>query len=434
MPEKNDSPIVPAPSIAEIPSPTTTPRSNEPVDHAIPDGGYGWVIVFSVFTINAFTWGVLASYGVYLAHYLSHSIFPGATSLDFAYIGGLNFGVSMLAASPVTYLIRHAGTHLPMALGVVVQTSGFVAASFATSIWHLYLTQGILVGLGVGLLFIPSVSVTSQWFDKKRALANSINSAGSGVGGIIISLATTPMINKLSLAWSLRIIGIVSATMNILAICLIRNRNKVIRPPMHPFNINLFLQLPVFLLLSWGFFSMVGYVVIIYSLSDFGRSIGLNASQASSVTAIMNLGTALGRPCIGLLSDRYGRIEVAGLTTLATAGTIWGLWMPAQSYALTVVFALLNGGTAGVFWMTISTLSVEVTSLTSLPSMLALAFGTIILPTTFTEVVALKMRQPASSRPYLYPQIFTGLAYLMASAMMLGLWIVLRRRKRGESK
>lgn len=351
MSEKHDSPTVPPPSIGEIPLTTTTPPSNEPVDHAIPDGGYGWVIVFSVFTINAFTWGVLASYGVYLAYYLSHSIFPGATSLDFAYIGGLNFGVSMLAASPVTYLIRHTGTHLPMALGVVIQTSGFIAASFATSIWHLYLTQGILVGLGVGLLFIPSVSVTSQWFDKKRALANSINSAGSGVGGIIISLATTPMINNLSLAWSLQIIGIVSATMNILATCLIRNRNKVIRPPMHPFNIHLFRQLPVFLLLSWGFFSMLGYIVIMYSLSDFGRSIGLNASQASSVTAIMNLGTAVGRPCIGLLSDRYGRIEVAGLTTLATAVTIWGLWMPAQSYALTVVFALLNGGIAGVFWM-----------------------------------------------------------------------------------
>jgi nitrate/nitrite transporter NarK len=195
------------------------------------------------------------------------------------------------------------------------------------------------------------VGITSQWFDKKRSLANSINSAGSGVGGILISLATIPMINNISLAWSLRIIGILSGAMNVLAICLIRNRNKIVRPPMHPFDLHLFRQLPVFLLLCWGFFSMLGYIILLYSLSDFGRSIGLNQSQAASITALLNAGTAVGRPCIGLLSDRYGRIEVAGMTTVACSLTIWGLWIPAQSYGLTVVFAVLSGAIAGVFWM-----------------------------------------------------------------------------------
>ena len=225
-------------------------QSLEPPGYSTPDGGYGWIIVASVFTINAFTWGVLASYGVYLTFYLSQSIFPGAIPLDFAYIGGLNFGISMLVASSVTYLVGLWGTHIPMLFGVVFQTSEFVSASFAREIWQLYLAQGILVGIGVGFLFIPSVAVTSQWFDNKRSLANSINSAGSGVGGIIISLATTPMINHISLSGSLRIIGIVSGTMNILATYLIRNRNKVIRPPMDPFDIRLLRRLPVALLLS----------------------------------------------------------------------------------------------------------------------------------------------------------------------------------------
>ena len=120
-----------------------------------PDGGYGWVCVGCVFTINAFTWGVIASYGVYLAHYLANDVFSGATALDYAYIGGLNFGLSMIVASPVTYLARIWGMHIPMFLGVVMMTGGYIAASFATSIWHLYLTQGALVGLGVGFIFIP---------------------------------------------------------------------------------------------------------------------------------------------------------------------------------------------------------------------------------------------------------------------------------------
>jgi MFS family permease len=334
-------------SVAAQPEPTCT---LEP-DHAIPDGGYGWIIVLAVFTINGFTWGVIASYGVYLAYYLSSSRFPSATPLDYAFIGGLNFGLAMLVSSPVTYLVRTLGTHPVMLVGVALQTGGFIGASFAERIWQLYLSQGVCVGLGVGFLFIPSVAITSQWFDKKRSLANSLTSAGSGLGGVIVSFATQPMIDRLSLAWSLRIVGLLSGTMNIIATSLLRNRNHIIRPPMHPFDTRLLRRLPVVLLLGWGFFSMLGYMVLLYSLSDFGRAIGLSSGQASSVTALLNLGTMLGRPCIGLLSDRYGRVEVAGWTTFACSVCVWVFWVPATSYALLVVFAVVVGGILGIFWM-----------------------------------------------------------------------------------
>ncbi|KAF2010440.1 MFS transporter, MCP family, solute carrier family 16, member 6 [Aaosphaeria arxii CBS 175.79] len=415
-----------APKTGELVVPAVVEESNE---HQIPDGGYGWVCVACVTTVNSFTWGVFGSYGVYLAYYLANDIYPEATPLDYAYIGGLNFGVAMIMASPVTYLVRIFGTHIPMAVGALIQMGGYIAASFSTRIWHLYCTQGILLGIGVGFLFTPSVAVTSQWFDKKRSLANSINSAGTGIGGLIISFSTQPMIDRLSLAWSLRIIGIMAGTMNLLATCFIRNRNKVIQPTMNPFAFHLLRRLPVILLLCWGFFSMLGYMVLLYSLSDFARSIGLSKSQASSVTALMNLGTLIGRPALGVLSDRYGRMKVAGIATFACGVAIWALWVPAASYAVTVVFALINGMVAGTYWMALSPLCVEVGGLIELPSLLALSFGTAILPTTFAMVIALNIKKPDADKPYLYPQVFTGLAYLAASAFMLALWLIQRRKK-----
>jgi hypothetical protein len=255
--------------------------------------------VACVCTINAFTWGVLSSYGVYLAFYVSHDVFSEANSLDYAYIGGLNFGVSMLVASPVTYFTRKLGTHIPMFLGVICMTVGLVAASFAKKTWQLYLTQGVLVGAGVGLLYIPSTAIPSQWFDKKLSLANAITDAGSGVGGLIVSSSTQPMIDILSLGWSLRIIGIMSGAMNLLATIFLRNRDKVIRPPMHPFDTKLLRRLPVLLFLAWGFFSMLGYIALLFSMSDFARSIGLDPSKAALITAFLNLGKCLE----GLLSE-----------------------------------------------------------------------------------------------------------------------------------
>jgi hypothetical protein len=66
--------------------------------------------------------------------------------------------------------------------------------------------------------------------------------------------------------------------------------------------------------------------------------------------------------------------------------------------------------------------------------MLALAFETVILPTTFSEVIALKIRRPDSDSPYLYPQIFAGLSYTVAAGIMLCLWLVQRKRKQGETQ
>ncbi|KAF2101861.1 major facilitator superfamily protein [Rhizodiscina lignyota] len=397
-----------------------------------PDGGYGWVVVFSVFLINSFVWGVAASYGVLLSFYLSNNVFPGATALDYAFIGGINFGVSMLAASPVTIIVRRFGTHAPMVAGIICQSGGYISASFATQIWHLYLSQGILVGMGMGLLFIPSVQCTSQWFDKKRSLANGINSAGSGIGGLIFSFATGATIQHVSFRWALRVIGIVSGAMNLIATLLIRNRNHVIKPAMRGFDWRLLGRVQVLLLLSWGFLSMLGYMTVLYSLSAFGKSIGLTTSQSSAITAILNLGTAVGRPFVGILSDRYGRMEVAAWSTFICGVSIFALWLPATGFALTIVFAIISGAFIGTFWMTISPLCVEVVGLKELPSMLSLSWATVVLPTTFGEVVALQIRRTASDREYLYVQIYSGVSYLLAS-LALGWLLYLRRRQQSAN-
>ena len=55
-----------------------------------PDGGYGWVCVVCTFFINAHTWGINSSYGVFLAYYLANDYYPGASALEFAFVGGLS--------------------------------------------------------------------------------------------------------------------------------------------------------------------------------------------------------------------------------------------------------------------------------------------------------------------------------------------------------
>lgn len=316
-----------------------------------PDGGYGWVCVAACFAINCFSWGAVSAYGIYLSHYLDKKMFPSASTWDYAFIGGFNFSIAMLVAPLVTILTRKYGIHVIMSIGSLLQCTAYVSASFATQIWQLHLSQGILLGAAVGFLYIPALPVLSQWFLRRRSLANGISAAGSGVGGAAFTWGTEAIIQRWNISWALRITGLVALVANLTAVMVLRDRNHEIRPSQLAFDTKLLRRYDVSLLLAWAFVSLLGYVVLMFSLADFALSIGLTRSQATTVLGLFNIGTAVGRPIIGIISDQWSRIDTAGALTLVCGLSCFALWIPASSYALTIFFAILCGAIVGVFWM-----------------------------------------------------------------------------------
>lgn len=238
-----------------------------------------------------------------------------------------------------------------MSVGLVLQCAGFIAASFATRIWQLHLTQGVLLGCSIGFLYIPALPILSQWFVRKRSLANGISAAGSGVGGAAFTWGTEAIIQRWNISWALRITGLIALAANLVAIVAIRDRNSAIRPSQRGFDTKLLRRYDVLLLLAWAFVSMLGYVLLLFSLADFALSIGLSRSQATDIIGLLNVGTAVGRPIIGILSDKWSRIDTAGVLTLLCGLSCFAFWIPATSYGLTVFFAMLCGAFVGVFWM-----------------------------------------------------------------------------------
>jgi MFS family permease len=291
------------------------------------------------------------TYGIYLSHYLADDLYPEATSWDYAFVGGFNFAIAMLIAPVVTILTRKLGIHIIMFTGMLLQCAGFISASFATRIWQLHISQGVLIGCGIGCLYIPALPILSQWFLKRRSLANGISAAGSGVGGACFTWGTQAIIQRWGISWALRITGLIALVAQFIAITMIRDRNRAIRPTQLGFDRKLLRRVEVLLLLAWAFISMFGYVVLLFSLSDFALSIGLSRSQATDVIGLLNIGTAVGRPIIGIASDRWSRIDTAGALTLLCGLSCFAFWLPATSYGLTVFFAILCGAILGVFWM-----------------------------------------------------------------------------------
>lgn len=112
---------------------------------------------------------------------------------------------------------------MALGVGIVLETIGLLGASWATKIWHLFLTQGIAFGLGMGFLFVASVTIIPQWFLRKRSFANSIGAAGSGIGGLVYSLAANAIIQSIGLGWAFRILAILAFAVNTICTILVKD-------------------------------------------------------------------------------------------------------------------------------------------------------------------------------------------------------------------
>ncbi|KAK3203864.1 hypothetical protein GRF29_106g855238 [Pseudopithomyces chartarum] len=391
-----------------------------------PDGGYGWVCVACVATINGHTWGLNSSYAVFLAYYLSNNIFPNATALEYAFIGGLSISQALIISPVATMTTRLYGTRTTLLIGVLFETASFIAASFASEIWHLFLSQGICFGWGMGFQFVGSVVIAPQWFTNRRSLANGIAAAGSGLGGLTYSLAAQAMIKSIGLPWAFRTLGIIAFVVNTTCSLLIKDRNKQIGSSQLSFDYRLFKR-PQFLgLLAFGFLSMLGYVVLLFSLPNYARRVGMTASQGSIIGAVFNLGQALGRPPIGYFSDSLGRLNMASSMTALCGVFCLLIWIFAKSFGVLILFAILGGTVAGTYWAVVGPITTEVIGIVDLSSALSITWLVLVLPTTFSEPIGLEI--VALNGTYTGAILFTGFMYLGAACI---LWLV-RAWKIGE--
>lgn len=91
-------------------------------------------------------------------------------------------------------------------------------------------------------------------------------------------------------------------------------------------------------------------MTVIYSFSAFAVSLGYTQEQGGNIIAILNAGTAIGRPLIGVTSDYLGRITTACVITAVNSLLAFAFWIPVTTYAPLVVLAVVYGATCGVFW------------------------------------------------------------------------------------
>lgn len=399
-----------------------------------PDTGYSWIVAICAMLMVFSTWGSNAGYGVFLNFYINNGTFEGATNYDFALIGGIVVFLAQFLAPYAALAYKVLGIKLTCTIGIIIQFIGYILASFATKLWHLYCTQGLIVGISFSLLFIPSTLVLPTWFDKHRALAFGIAVSGAGLGGVTFSLTVNKLIDTTGdQKWALRFTAFLTLLISAFALIFLkpRNQSKV------PFSVsltkgfvldnlgiifdkNVFQLYPLVVLGIWYLVCLLGYVVMLFSMSSYATLVGLPASEASILTAVLNVGQTVGRPCFGLVADRFGRVNVSSSACLLITVLIWAFWINAVTFASLVPFALIIGAIVGVG----STMCQPIASdVINEPSQLPAAWSGLNIVVLFSclvaEVIALALYKPSASHPYLHTQIFVGFCFFGTMLLML---------------
>ena len=96
--------------------------------------------------------------------------------------------------------------------------------------YQVFLTQGLGVGISLGFLFLPALTVLSHHFARRRALAMGIAVSGSSAGGVVFPILLNKMIEKYGFAWATRIAAFVCLGLMTISLACMRTRPPPPRP------------------------------------------------------------------------------------------------------------------------------------------------------------------------------------------------------------
>src|SRR3984893_2014097 len=109
----------------------------------------------------------------------------GASLAEIQVTFSIRIVVQTFLSPPQGFLVDRFGPRVLLSVGALLTGLSWALAARATSLTGLYLTYGLLGGIGTGIIYVGVVGHVVQWFPERRGLATGIVAAGYGFGAIL---------------------------------------------------------------------------------------------------------------------------------------------------------------------------------------------------------------------------------------------------------
>ncbi|ORZ19955.1 major facilitator superfamily domain-containing protein [Lobosporangium transversale] len=433
--EKDCDPEAPIEEEMGIPSSAATERNLEafigPDLPEVDDGSppmdkswYGYVIVVCSFIIYFIVFGTEHTFGVYQEFYTSPAAEPimpflkGTSSQNIAMIGTLATTFTYLLGAFSGRFADRAGYRISAVLGAFFMGAGLIAASFAKSLAALYICQGVVLGIGSSLVYLPAISCPAHWFERYRSIAIGIVVCGSGLGGLVLGPLTEHLIASVGVRWTLRIQGLLcligiggSGMMLKTRVKKVHGQNKKA-----PMDFTICKEVPFIALTFANFLTSLGYMIPFFFLSTFAVFHHQTAATGAMLIGILNGASLVGRLSLSFITDRVGRINMLFICALVSGLSILCIWPVATTVKVITIFAVVYGFTCGGYFSVIPSVIADIYGLDRLTTVTGLLYGSIGFGYLIGSPVSawlLDITKPDTN--YIYVFIFSGTTMTLSS-------------------
>ncbi|HPD56401.1 MAG TPA: OFA family MFS transporter [Smithellaceae bacterium] len=280
-------------------------------------------------------------------------------------ICALIFGVTTFAAGKMS---DKYGPRIVVVIGSLILALGFVLSAFIQLKWQLYLTYGVIAGLGGGLVYLPPIATAPKWWPDRKALATGFAVVGLGLGSFIMAPLATYIITDPDMGWRYVFIyvGIAMGLMGLAAaMCLdvppanwkpegwnpvfVDEKTGVQKESDYLFGEAI--RTPSFWLLYVGYFcGCFAGLMVIGHIAGHGRDAGLEPMQAAAAVSTLAIFNAVVRIIIGFIADNIGTkksfliifsLQVVAMVCLFPAGS--------SAVFLSIIAALIGWNYGAMF-------------------------------------------------------------------------------------
>jgi MFS transporter, OFA family, oxalate/formate antiporter len=252
--------------------------------------------------------------------------------------------------------LNRVGPRVVALTGGLLYGAGLMLASFSNlGLWWLYLSYGVLGGIGLGFSYIVPIAVLVKWFPDRRGLVTGIAVAGFGAGALITAPVATRLILTVGVLQTFACLGIAFLILTLGSSLFMQNPPEGWKPAgwtpttsqashrsVRDYSL-------VEALKTWQWWALwlllflntsAGISVISQESPLFQELLGVTAVIAAGMVGIASIGNALGRVFWAWASDSITRRGAFLAMFLAQVSLFW-MFPKAHSVWLLTVIAFL---------------------------------------------------------------------------------------------
>ncbi|KAL3424969.1 MFS monocarboxylate [Phlyctema vagabunda] len=356
--------------------------------------------------------GYINAFGVFQEYYLETMLSDHSAS-SISWLGTFNifclFGGTLISG----FLNDKYGPRSLLWAGSAIIIFALFMNSLSTKYYQLFLSQALLLGIGISLIILPALTTVSQYFAAHRGLCLGLIVSGSSLGGVIWPIALHRLLSEIGFGWTLRTIAFIMLPLLTIG-CL-----TIIPPPEQKTRQNVdfsCLKNPVLVLLALGlFFVYLGLFTLFFYVTPWTVSLGLDGNMAFYMVSIVNAASLFGRILPGILADRIGPYNVMVLAVVLS-GIVCMCWTTAKSLGGIIVLSLAYGFTSGAVIALQSACAAAVVK----PQHYGIAMGAVMSFLSIAGLVGTPINgQILDAFGFLGVSLFSGLALLVGGIIIM---------------